>query len=302
MASNDSTSTLAARMMPSLAILHHELRSLRTSWLVKLWLVAVIALTLLILAIGWGHLQTAPFISLQLAPFLVFPWCLVVMVLGVTPMSGGRAEEMADGILCRPVTRHEYLLAAWAARVVLVLGVYLLVLVPAILLIALAKRPTVPPDSATAYGICAGLGAVGLVLTFQVSLGFLLGTLLRSTLLAIVVLLFVWLPVNAVLDTFSLETFSPISLDRAMPRLLRTPWSELDAEAAAAASEDPESVGAWMESFAAAFSVPKANKDPKFFQREGYDDFSLTWVLLAYAAGTLLAINLATGVFCLRDL
>ena len=285
--------------MPSLAILQHELRSLRSSWLVRLWLAGSLLLAFLILAPGWGSLQTAPLLAAELVPFLVVPWCLVVMVLGVTPMSGGRAEEMADGILCRPVTRAEYLLAAWAARVLVVLGVYLVVLVPAALLITLAER-RVQEDSVTLYGVTASLGAVGLVLLFQVSLGFLLGTLLRSTLLAIVVLLFVWLPVNIVLDTFSLETFSPISLNRAMPRLLRQPWSET-AEAAAPV-EGFEAVGSWMDRFSAAFSAPVESRDPKFFQREGYDDFSLTWVVLGYASATLLSVGLATTVFCLRDL
>ena len=70
----------------------------------------------------------------------------------------------------------------------------------------------------------ASLAVVGLVLMFLVSVGFLLGTLLRNAWLAVVVLVFIWFPVNLVLNTFSLEEFSPISLTQALPTLLREPW------------------------------------------------------------------------------
>ena len=55
-------------------------------------------------------------------------------------MAGSRVEVLADGILSRPITRYEYLLAVWAARVALVLGGFLLVMVPAVILVATANR------------------------------------------------------------------------------------------------------------------------------------------------------------------
>ena len=61
----------------------------------------------------------------------------------------------------------------------------------------------------TCYGVVASLIVVSLVLTFLVTLAFFAGTLLRNALLAAVLLVFVWFPVNLVLHTFSLEEFSP---------------------------------------------------------------------------------------------
>ena len=82
----------------------------------------------------------------------------------------------------------------------------------------------------TVYGIIASLAVVGLVLTFLVSLAYLLGTLFRRPLLAIVVVLFIWYPSNLILSTFSLEAFSTLSLSQALPKLFRTPWrAETDA-------------------------------------------------------------------------
>jgi hypothetical protein len=175
-------------------------------------------------ASNWERFQTAPLIALLLFPYLIFPWSLVVMVLSVSPVSGARADATADGILSRPVTRYAYLLAAWAARVVLVLGVFLTVMVPAIAVAALPERSPAE-DTVTLYGIAASVTVVALVLTFLVSIGFFLGTLLRNTLL---VLVFLWFPVNLLFNMFSLEELSPISLTQALPTLLRQPWREVE--------------------------------------------------------------------------
>ena len=136
-------------------------------------------LTLLLMAGNWAKFQDGPLIASLLFPYLVFPWFFVVVALGVSPVSGSRADVVADGILSRPVSRVAYLLAAWSARVALIWGVYLVVIVPAVALLTLAKRP-VPDDTVTIYGIVSAIFAVGLVLTFLTSLAFLAGTVLRG--------------------------------------------------------------------------------------------------------------------------
>jgi len=163
------TRKLGTRVMPYVAILRHDLRSLWQSWLVRLWLGASALLTLMLVGSNWTQFRDGTLIASFLFPYLVFPWFFVVVALGVGPVSGSRSEALADGILSRPVSRCEYLLATWSARVVLVLSVYLVVTVPAVVLVILARRP-VPEDTVTVYGIVTALGVVGLVLTFLVSL------------------------------------------------------------------------------------------------------------------------------------
>jgi hypothetical protein len=46
-------------------------------------------------------------IALILSPYLIFPWCLIVMALGISPVTGSRLDALSDGILSRPVNRHE---------------------------------------------------------------------------------------------------------------------------------------------------------------------------------------------------
>jgi ABC-type transport system involved in multi-copper enzyme maturation permease subunit len=222
------------------------------------------------------------------------------MILGVEPVAGSRVEVLADGILSRPITRYEYLLAVWAARVALVLGGYFLVIVPAVILVATAQRHA-PEDHVTLYGIVASLGVVGLVLTLQVSLAFLAGTVLRRPLLAIVVLLACWYPADAILDVFSLESFSPVTLNRALPFLLRQPWrSEAGSKEGIG---DLTALVQSVEKLADVFGVasqPQPRR-PGFF-RGDFHDFSLLRVLLGYGLPTLACVGLATLSFCRRDL
>ncbi len=289
------------------AILRHELRTLLRGWLVKLWLVAALFGSL-IAATSEPQLPAATRIAMIMAPFLVFPWFLFVMVLGLTPVTGARSDSLADGILSRPIARHQFLLGSWGARVALVLGVFLVTTVPFILWVSLAKRP--PGDSdvmnaVTVYGTLAVVGVVALVLTFQVSLAFLFGTLLRNPLWTIVVLLFLWYMVmNMVLHQFRLEEFSPLSLNQAIPTLVRQPppWSGEEAQNTEEAAAVAKSLNALANWFAPGSQRPPRSDDADFYQSEEYEDFSLAWVLFTYGFLTAGSIGLAILCFGLRDL
>ena len=267
----------------------------------RLWLVASAVLTLLMLGGGWKEQQTAPLIAMLLVPYLVFPWFLVVMVLGVDPVSGARLDALADGILSRPVTRHEYLLASWAARLLVVQGGFLAVVVPAIAWVTAVQR-RVPGDRVTLYGVLAALFVVALVLALQVSLGYLLGTLLRKPLLAIVVLLFVWYPSDLILHHLSLEQFSTISLSQAMPQLLRTPWRQDAGRAALTSAAEMRDLAARAAQLFSSFGSAQPARPPSFFERGSYADFSLLRVVLGYGIPTLLCVALTLLCFCRRDL
>ncbi len=293
---------IRARVMPTLAVLQHDLGSLASSWLMRLWLLLSGMLVFVVVSGNWPRVEDGPLIAMTLVPYLVVPWFLVVIMLGVGPVAGNRAESLADGILSRPITRYEYLLASWAARVIAVLGVFLVVVVPAILLIVLADRPE-PAEAVTSYGVLAALFVVCLVLTLQVSLAFLLGTLLRRQMVAVALLAIGWLVSATVLGTFKLEEFSPISLSQAMPALLSQPWSEQDD---ALEAIEVENVGEMVQSAVGGLfgfgAPPPPPKNDKYFDREAFEDISLWRVSLGYGIPTLLAIGLATLVFCRRDL
>jgi len=301
MDSSGSTLTLGTKMMPFRAILRYELRSLWASWLVKLWLIGTALLAWFMLGVAWKTpVPTSELIATLLSPYLIFPWAVVVMILGISPITGSRLEVLADGILSRPITRFGYLLASWAARVVMVLAVFLVVMVPIACVAVFAERKA--DDGVTLYGIAGSLGVVGLVLTFFVSLGFMTGTVLRTPLLAAVILVFVWLLGSLILLKFSLAEFSTISLDQALPTLLVTPWgdSEVDDEDADKESDGKPDVAQLSEDVRKWIAGPK--EPPGFYEQGDYRDFSLIRVALAYGLSALAAIGFATLCFYWRDL
>ncbi len=291
--------------MPAGAILSYELGGLLANWLVRLWFAATIVLTLLILAANWASNPTAPMLQALLFPYLIFPWFLVVMVLGISPVTGSRLDSLADGILSRPITRYEYLLAAWAARVLVVLAVYLLVMVPVVLLAVYARRD-VAEDTVTAYGVLSTLTVVGLIQVFLVTLGFLVGTLLRHPLLAAVVLIFTWMPVNWVLSTFDLEQFSPWTMYVAVPSLLRTPWetAELDEEQTSTQmAEDAEALAKFISVMTGQSQAPaRQARQDSFLEPREFPHLSVPRILAGYGVPTLAALLVSLIVFHRRDL
>ncbi len=293
-------------MLPFLAIFRHDLRILLKSWLLRSWFVAAALLTLLLLMASWAELRTAPLIASLMVPWLVFPWFVVVMVLGVNPLTGARSEALADGFLSRPIARHEYLLAIWAARVAVVLGNFVIVTAPAVCAAMLAKR-TAPADHVTLYGVVASMTVVAVVLTLQVSLAFLMGTLLRKALLAVVALLFLWYPVNMVLHTFRLEAFSPITLSKTLPTLLRQSWHSGKTDLPSPASElEIEELRRQAATFLSVLSGGMAEEVPRqkpgFFDENPLREFSLTKVLFGYGVPAIVALGLALLAFWRRDL
>lgn len=296
-------SNLPSKSMPLQAIYTYELSGLWKSWLIRAWLIATMLVTFLIVTTNWATTPTAPLVAMLLFPYLVFPWFLVVLLLGLNPVTGSRLEALSDGILSRPVTRLEYLLASWAARVTAALAVLFVVIVPAVLIVSLADRPASADDPVTFYGVVASLAVVAIVITFLVSIGFFAGTAFRSSMFAVAALILIWMPVNLVLHTFSLEEFSPISLNQSLPTLLRTPW-HMDETVAAVNMPGSEDMQAAADFFSALTggSPAAVKKDPEFYNQGDYEDFSLVRVVMGYGLPTLAALVCTTFLFYQRDL
>ncbi|TWU15986.1 ABC transporter permease [Allorhodopirellula heiligendammensis] len=289
--------------MPLRAIFTYKLQGLWKSWLIRSWLIATVLVTFLIVTTNWAVTPTAPMIAMLLFPYLVFPWFLVALLLGLNPVTGSRLEALSDGILSRPVTRLEYLLASWSARVTAALAVLFVGIVPAILIVSLADRPASTDDPVTSYGVVASLAVVAMVITFLVSIGYFAGTAFRSSMFAAAALIFIWMPVNLILHTFSLEEFSPISLNQSLPTLLRTPWHDHDANAEVklTGGEDMQAAADFLSVLIG--SRPAVTKrDPAFYKRGDYKDFSLGRVIMGYGLPTLTALACTTILFYRRDL
>jgi len=122
----------------------------------------------------------------------------------------------------------------------------------------------------------------------------------------VTVLIFVWYPINLILSVFSLEQFSPISLNQALTTQLRRPWRQVET------SPETELEQADAEAFARQAShfldvlsgkrVQAQGSKQDFFEPGKFDDFSLAQVALGYAVPTLIVVGLAVLCFHRRDL
>lgn len=294
--------------MPIAAVLQFELRSLLKSWLVRLWLIAAALLALLTVMVGWAVLPDAILISVLLAAFLVFPWFLVIIVLGVNASTAGRLDAAADGILSRPIKRWEFLTGIWAARLLAVWAVSLAVLVPAVIAVVAGDRPeVVETQPVTLFGLTAALAIVLVVLAFLVTVGVWLGTLFKNAWLAMVVLLFVWYPINAILMTFHLAQFSPVSLDQAMPSIVRKSWAKAEESNVEAAgplqAEMQRQAEEFIRSLTGTARPEPRTREPGFYRHsDKYEDLSVAKVILSYGGLTILFWGVTMLVFYFRDL
>lgn len=291
------------RPIPVLALTWLELRTLFHSWLVRVWLAAAILLSFVTVLGGWRVLPLPVMIASLAFPFLVFPWFVVIVILGTNAVVASRMDSVADGILSRPITRLEFLVAAWLARAITVLAVFVLAVVPAALVAGLADRP-VESDPVATYGVFVASLVVGLVLLGVLSLGFFAGVLLRNSWLALLVVLFVWYPANLLFTTFRLEELSPVSLNQALPTLMRKTWETAKTESDIRPMDLivlQQQADQFIQSLTGRPRRPA--REPAFFEHDlEYQDIRPWRVVLSYAIPIVVFLGLSYVCFYFRDL
>lgn len=287
--------------MPLVALTRFELRTLWGGWLVRLWAGAAVLLNFLTLLSWWQVLPNSLLVATLLFPFLVFPWFLVIITLGANAVGGARLETLADGFLSRPITRLEFILASWLARAITVLAVFALAVLPVALIGIYADRPVVE-EQVTVDGMIVASVLVVIVLLGLLSLGFLLGILLRNGWIALILAFFVWYPINVLLATFRVEEFSPISLNQAAPVVLRKSWF-LPGE-----RKEQVNLAALQEQFSEFMRNLMGPPQPQRRERgffstvNQYEDIQPARVGLSYGLVTILLTAGAYAIFYWRDL
>lgn len=291
------------RPIPVLALTWLELRTLFRSWLVRVWLAAAILLSFVTVLSGWRMLPLPVMIASLAFPFLVFPWFVVIIILGTNAVVASRMDSVADGILSRPITRLEFLVAAWLARTITVLAVFVLAVVPAALIAGLADRP-VESDPVATYGVFMASLIVVLVLLGILSLGFFAGVILRNSWLALLVVLFVWYPANLLFTTFRLEELSPVSLNQALPTLMRKTWETADAVNEIRPADLivlQQQADQFIQSLTGRPRRPA--REPAFFEHDlEYQDIRPWRVMISYAVPIAVFLGFSYLCFYFRDL
>ena len=205
---------ITLRWMAFSALLEHDLKTMTRSWVVRIWALLTIALALITIPAG---LNEGP-ISEALAGLLgAYPivWSTVAILTSAGAVSS-EAGVVADSILSKAVTRYDYILAKFAGRLITVLGVYLLVVVPASYLFLRADISDLTRD-----GVLWGIALVGATLMLITSLAVTFSTIFNRSMVAIVVTWILWYVMGFIFALLEIEEFSPVHVVEEMPLTLQ---------------------------------------------------------------------------------
>ena len=179
------------KFLPYWAVLQTDLKQTLRSWVYRLWVLmtVVAAAGFLIYRVGLhkeaGMFQSAATQSGDLFRFMIVGSLALVVVLAVSAV-GAEKGTVADSVLSRGISRHQYFLAKWHARLVVVLltfaGLSAAVLAASYFLF----KADAESDLSLVGGLAATF-AICAVLFVIVSWGVTIGALTNGTVLGITV-------------------------------------------------------------------------------------------------------------------
>jgi hypothetical protein len=204
------------RLLPYWAVLQIDLRQTFRSWVYRTWvLVSVLAAVgYLLYRVGVyreaGIVQHA---STMISDFL--RWTVLGSVTLIVALTAGSISSergtMADSVLSRGISRYQYFLGKWHARLTAVLSTFVVMG-----LVALAGSYFLLHEDLSLTGSLVALATVAALLTAVISCGVTVSALFNSTVLGIVVL---WIVLYGAGFALSLLPSHYPSPDRALSSL-----------------------------------------------------------------------------------
>ena len=179
------------RFLPYWAVLQTDLRQTARSWVYRLWVLATVlaAAGLLLYRVGLhkeaGMLQSAAAQTGDLFRLMILGSLALVVVLAVSSISGERGT-VADSVLSRGISRYQYFLAKWHARLVVVALTFAVLAAGVVAANYFLFKDEAQTDLSLG-GACAAVLAVCAVFAVIVSWGVTVGALANSTMLGITV-------------------------------------------------------------------------------------------------------------------
>ena len=181
--------------LPYWAVLREDIRQTLHSWVYRTWVILS-----LLSVIGFMHYRVAQFHGagiIQHASELIsdlLRWCVVgsvtlIIVLTTGSISGERGT-LADSVLSRGISRYQYFLGKWHARLIAVLGTFFVLGLSAVTASVFLLHADV-----SWIGSFFALIAVAALLGMVISCGVTFSAIFSSTLLGVAV---VWLLVYGV--------------------------------------------------------------------------------------------------------
>jgi len=179
------------KFLPYWAVLQTDLRQTVRSWVYRLWVImtVVAAAGFLLYRVGLhreaGIIQSAAVQCGDLFRMMVVSSLALVVVLAVSAISAEKGT-VADSVLSRGISRYQYFLAKWHARLVVVTFTFSLLAIGVLLGGYFLFRADAESDLSLVGGLAAVI-AVTAVLAVIVSWGVVIGALSNGTVLGITV-------------------------------------------------------------------------------------------------------------------
>lgn len=179
------------RFLPYWAVLQTDLRQTFRSWIYRLWvfMTVVVAGGMLLYRVGLhaeaGMLQSAAAQCGDLFRILVLGSLALVVVLAVSGISGERGT-VADSVLSRGISRHQYFLAKWHSRLIVIVATFACLATAVLIASYFLFKSDAEADLSFVGGIVAVI-SVSAVLAVIVSWGLTIGALTNGTMLGITV-------------------------------------------------------------------------------------------------------------------
>jgi ABC-type transport system involved in multi-copper enzyme maturation permease subunit len=210
------------RFLPYWAVFQMDVHQTLHSWVYRVWV-----LLSLLAAVGYllyrfgayreaGMVQPASELMSDLLRWTVLGSVTLIIVLTAGSISTERAT-MADSVLSRGISRYQYFLGKWHARVATVLGTFFVLAA----VVLLGSFFLLHDDNLSLMGSVVALLTVAALLLMVVTCGVTISAISNSTLLSVAVL---WLVLYGTGFVLSLLPASYPSPDRALkhlPNILR---------------------------------------------------------------------------------
>lgn len=191
----DAPTTLPAirinRFLPYWAVLGSDVRQTINSWIYRLWVLLSLASAVGYLLYRFGAKQmggfvaNAPEIVGDLLTWVVWGSVTLIIVLTAGTISGERGT-VADSVLSRGISRYQYFLGKWHARLMVILSTYLVLAVTALC----GSFLLLHSDTLTIDGSVVAIIVVGALLVLVITCGVSVSALSTSTVVSITL---VWL-------------------------------------------------------------------------------------------------------------
>lgn len=204
-------------LLPYLAVLQADLHQTIRSWLYRMWVMLSITMALgyLLYRLGAyqeaGIVQSASQLTTDIVRWVIFGSVTLIIVLTAGCISSERGT-LADSVLSRGISRHQYFLGKWHSRLISILGTFLLLSG----LVLAACFFLLRDDRISVSGAGVALLHVAALLAVVITCGVTVSAIANSTLLGVAL---VWMLLYGVGFLLSFLPPSFPSPDRALAQL-----------------------------------------------------------------------------------